>query len=105
MKLLALGLLLLAAAPASAATRTVRVEDFAFKGSPTRISPGDSVRWRFLDANAAHNVASRGTPRFKSSPSQRSGSYTVRFAKAGTYRYVCTIHPGMTGRVVVTAAR
>jgi plastocyanin len=30
-----------------------------------------------------------------------SGSYSVTFAKRGTYYYECTIHPGMQGRIVV----
>jgi plastocyanin len=49
----------------------------------------------------SHNVTSRGAPRFRSSPTKMTGTWSVRFAKAGTYRYVCTLHPGMAGRVVV----
>jgi plastocyanin len=30
-----------------------------------------------------------------------TGTYTVRFRRPGTYRYVCTIHPNMRGRVIV----
>jgi plastocyanin len=30
-----------------------------------------------------------------------TGTYTVRFTRPGAYRYVCTIHPNMKGRVIV----
>jgi plastocyanin len=49
----------------------------------------------------AHNVTSRGKRRFASSPSMARGTYAVRFTRPGTYRYVCTIHFGMNGTVVV----
>ena len=97
-----------AAAPAAGAhrahvarTATVVIRNIDFSRHTVRINRGDSVRWRFADAGVSHNVTSRGTPRFRSSRSMQSGSYAVRFTRAGTYRYVCTIHPGMRGRVVV----
>jgi plastocyanin len=43
-------------------------------------------------------VTARG---FRSSPTKSRGSYVVRFTKAGTYRYRCTLHAQMTGRVIV----
>jgi plastocyanin len=93
---------LVLAAPAAAATRSVVVKDIDFSARTVRIHRGDIVRWLFRDAPTPHNVTSRGAHRFRSSPSMQSGSYTVRFTKAGTYAYSCTIHPGMTGRVVVS---
>ncbi|WP_231976148.1 cupredoxin domain-containing protein [Streptomyces sp. 3214.6] len=34
----------------------------------------------------------------------KGGSWSYTFTTAGTYGYVCTVHPGMTARIVVTAA-
>jgi plastocyanin len=34
---------------------------------------------------------------------QRSGTFRRTFDQPGTYDYVCTLHPQMTGRVLVTA--
>ena len=97
-----------AAAPAAGAhratiarTTTVVLKNIAFSRHTVRINRGDSVRWRFADAGVSHNVTSRGKPRFRSSRSMQSGTYLVRFTRAGTYRYVCTIHPGMRARVIV----
>ena len=100
-----LGLLLtlaLSATASSATTKTVRIKDIDFSPATLRIHAGDSVRWRFLDGDTPHNVTSRGTSRFRSSTTKQSGSYTVRFAKAGTYRYVCTIHLNMEAKVIVS---
>lgn len=101
-RLLALTAVLVLAAPAAASTTvTVRLKNIDVSKPKVRIAVGDSVRWLFRDPSVPHNVTSQGRPRFKSSPSKTSGSYTVRFAKAGTYRWYCTIHPSMTGRVIV----
>jgi len=84
-----------------ATTKTVRIKDIDFSPSALTIKKGDSVTWRFLDGDTPHNVTSQGAKRFKSSATKHSGSYTVRFTKAGTFSYVCTIHAGMKGKVVV----
>lgn len=101
---LSFGLLLALALPGVAAggtTKTVRIKDIDFSPRTLVIHKGDSVTWRFLDAGTPHNVTSRGSLRFRSSPTKQSGSYTVRFVKAGTYQYVCTIHFTMKAKVVV----
>lgn len=82
-------------------TKTVRIVDISFKPSMVRIHRGDSVLWRFEDPDLSHTVTSVGAKRFRGSGVRGSGTYRVRFAKTGTYRYVCTIHPNMSGRVVV----
>lgn len=90
-------------ASAAAGPATVRVQDFAFKPATTRITRGRSVTWRFLDGQyVAHNVRSYGTKRFKSSADRTAGTYTVRFRKSGTYRYRCTLHANMNGKIVVS---
>jgi plastocyanin len=90
------------AAAGAATTKTVRIKDIDFSPKLVTIKRGDSVRWRFLDGDTPHNVTSRGKLRFRSSPTKQRGSYTVRFAKAGTYAYVCTLHINMKSKVVVS---
>jgi plastocyanin len=85
----------------SARTHVVRIVDIDFKPDALKVRRGDTVEWRFLDESVPHNVASRGRMRFKSSPTKSQGTYRFRFTRKGTYGYVCTIHPGMRGRVIV----
>lgn len=96
-----LAALLLTTGAAAAGGAQVRIKDIDFSPRTITIERGQSVTWRFLDRSVVHNVTSRGRPRFRGSPTKRSGTYTVRFRKPGTYRYVCTVHPNMRGRVVV----
>lgn len=93
-----------AAAPATAAapsSATVTARDIDFHPSTVTVRKGGTVTWRFVDDPAPHNVTSRGTKRFRSSQTKLSGTYRVRFTRAGTYRYICTIHPNMDGQVRV----
>jgi plastocyanin len=97
--------LAVAGSPASPpATATVRLQDVALHPGRVTIKRGGTVRWVWLDAaiDTEHNVTSTRGARFASSRTMRSGSYTVRFTRAGVYRYECTIHPAsMQGEVVV----
>lgn len=82
----------------SAATRTVVLRDIAFNPDRVTIARGDRVVWRWRDGGTRHNVTSRS---FRGASARSSGSYGVTFGKGGTYRYRCTLHPGMNGVVVV----
>jgi plastocyanin len=100
---LAAGILALAfAAPAAgAATADVRIRDFAFGPSYTRVEPGDSVRW--MQTGSFHTVTSRaGSPeRFDSGQLGTGEEFLRAFPNAGRYPYHCTIHPEMRGVVQV----
>ena len=86
----------------AARTVSVTLKDIEFKPSTVRIKRGDSVRWVWRDGpRRPHNVRPRGSLRFKGSGTRTQGRHTVRFSRQGTHRYVCTVHPGMDGRVVV----
>lgn len=87
---------------ASAATvRTVTLKDIAFSPKSLSISKGSTVRFAFRDGTTTHNVASIGRRRFKTIGNRSSGSQSRIFTRVGTYRYACTLHPGMTGRISV----
>ena len=86
------------AAPRSA---TVTLKDIAFRPARVTIRRGGSVRFRWDDGRTQHDVTSTGRRRFPRSPTQSHGTYAVRLRTTGTYRYVCTIHFGMRGTIVV----
>jgi plastocyanin len=82
----------------AASGKSVGMKNLRFHPATVTISRGQTVTWKFDDGSTPHNVISN---RFRSSPTKSSGTYTVRFTRAGTYSYVCTIHPGMRGKVIV----
>ncbi len=88
-------------APATAAAPQVVLKNISFTPSTLTVPTGTTVTWSWQDGVTSHNVTSQGKLRFKSSPTQQKGTYKVTFTKAGTYKYVCTLHYGMTGKIVV----
>jgi plastocyanin len=88
-------------AAAGAAGKTVTLKDIAFSAKSVSISEGSKVTFAFRDDGTTHNVTSTGSTRFKTIADRSSGSVTRTFSSAGTYRYACTLHPGMSGRIVV----
>jgi plastocyanin len=97
MRMLPIALLLtaVAAAPATAATRTVRVGDdwYVRKGpAPTvTVAKGTAVRWRWTGRDDHNVVVQRGPRRFRSDLKD-SGTYRKKLRRRGTYRIVCSIH-------------
>ena len=89
-----------AAVPAFAGTKTVKVGDNFFSPKPVTVSKGSTVTWKWV-GDAPHNVkAVQGPARF-SSAIKRSGTYSKKLRKRGTYRIVCSIHPGMSMKLTV----
>jgi plastocyanin len=86
----------LSAEDAVAATE-VSVVDNRFEPAVIEIAQGDTVTWTW-NGSAPHDVDGED---FQSEV-QSSGTFQHTFDTAGTYEYVCNIHGGMTGLVVVT---
>jgi plastocyanin len=88
-------------AAGAGATRTVALKDISFAPRSLTIARGTTVRFAFRDGDTTHNVTSTAGRRFKTIPNRSSGSASRTFRRAGIYRYECTLHPGMTGRITV----
>jgi plastocyanin len=83
------------AIPALAASKTtIDLGDNFFKPKTATVAKGTTVTWDWT-GKAPHNVSVvSGPEKFRSSV-QTSGTYVHKMTKAGTYKIVCTIHPGM----------
>ena len=84
-------------APPVRGVTTVDAKDLKFIPPAIEVKPGTQVTWRFVDGSVPHNVKGEGF----ASETQSRGTFSHRFAQAGEYRYTCTLHAGMAGRVVV----
>ena len=89
----------LLAPPKPAASTTVAISGFAYKPATLRTTAGKVVTWRNDDA-APHTASAAG---FSSPQLAKGGTYRRRFTRTGTYAYVCALHPGMRGKVIVAA--
>jgi len=87
------------AAPPPADARPVEIKDFAFAPATLTIPRGATVSWLNRDAEPHTVVANDGA--FKSSALDTDDRFARRFDAAGTFPYHCSIHPHMTGTVVV----
>ena len=91
-----------AAAPAAASgTLAVGMKNIQFSPKSVTAKVGQTVKWT-NDDTVGHNVIATSGATFKSSTVGQGGTYSFKASKAGTIQYVCTIHPGMTGTIVVT---
>lgn len=88
-------------AAAGASGRTVTLKDIAFTPKKLSVPRGTTVTFRWRDDTTTHNVTSTGSKRFKTIANRSTGSRSRTFARAGVYRYACTLHPGMTGQISV----
>lgn len=90
-----------AALTGAATTKSIAVDDDFFSPGKASIKKNTTVTWRWRGDNP-HNVTPTGSRKFKKkSSTKRSGTHKVKFRRAGTFRYVCTIHDGMKGSIVV----
>lgn len=84
---------------AASGASTVDIKNFMFTPMSLTVPVGGKVTWKFEDA-ANHTVVA--DDRSFSSPSMSNGqTFSHTFSKAGTYKYTCSIHPYMTGSIVV----
>ncbi|WP_222853992.1 cupredoxin domain-containing protein [Fodinicola acaciae] len=87
---------------APVATNTVSIKNFAFVPATITVKAGVTVTWTNADQDA-HTVTSVPPASQLRSPTLNTGGvYRHAFTAPGTYQYLCTIHPFMTGTVVVT---
>jgi plastocyanin len=86
-----------AATPATDAA-DVTIRDFVFGPTKLEVAAGKRVTWVNSD-DSPHQVTIKGLPR--SDVLLKGQSHSQAFATAGTYEYICGLHPAMKGTVEV----
>jgi plastocyanin len=81
------------------ANAAVKIDNFVFGPQTITVPLGTTVTWTNSDDIPHTAVSTDGV--FKSKVLDTDEKFSYTFAKAGTYPYYCTIHPKMTGQVVV----
>jgi len=83
----------------SGASADVKIDNFSFGPQTLTVSVGTTVVWTNRD-DIPHTVVSTDNV-FKSKVRDTDEKFSYTFTKAGTYPYFCSVHPKMTGKVVV----
>lgn len=79
----------------------VKIDNFSFSPATLTIPTGTTVTWTNRD-DIPHTVVSTDDPKvFKSKVLDTDEKFSFTFSKPGTYAYFCSIHPKMTGKVIV----
>ncbi|MBS0275658.1 MAG: cupredoxin family copper-binding protein [Proteobacteria bacterium] len=98
-RILALPLLALLAAAPAFADATVTIKNFDYSPMDVTIKAGDTVTWKNLDGEPHTVVSVDGA--FRSKALDENDSYSFKFDKPGTYKYICSIHPQMKATITV----
>ena len=96
-KLITLMILMLAQ---TAPTAAVKIDNFSFAPRELTVAVGTTVTWTNHD-DIPHTVVSTEGSIFKSKVLDTDEKFSYTFSRVGTFPYFCSIHPKMTGKVVV----
>ena len=83
----------------SGASADVKIDNFSFGPQTLTVSVGTTVVWTNRD-DIPHTVVSTDGV-FKSKVRDTDEKFSFTFNTAGTYPYFCSVHPKMTGKIVV----
>jgi len=80
-------------------TTEVKIDNFSFGPATLTVPVGTTITWTNRDDIPHTVVSTEGA--FKSKVLDTDEKFSFTFSKAGSYPYFCSIHPKMTGKVVV----
>jgi plastocyanin len=98
--LLAMGAMVWAGV-AQAENASVSIDNFTFSPAEIVVTPGSTVTWTNAD-DIPHTVTATDKS-FRSKPLDTNDHVSFAFPTPGTYSYFCSLHPHMTGKVIVKA--
>jgi plastocyanin len=83
----------------AAAANAVKIDNFTFAPGTLTVNAGTTVTWKNED-DSPHRIADKnGT--FTSAALDTDDTFSHTFTAPGMYAYICTIHPYMTGKIIV----
>jgi plastocyanin len=77
----------------------VKIDNFSFRPQTVTVPVGGTVTWTNRDDTPHTVVSTEGV--FKSKVRDTDEKFSYTFTKAGKYPYYCSVHPKMTGRIIV----
>jgi plastocyanin len=83
----------------AAADQQVTIDNFAFTPQNLSVTAGTAVTWKNRD-DIPHSIVI-GSISVHSHPLDTDQTFSYTFDKAGTYQYMCGLHPNMHGQIVV----
>lgn len=86
---------------APARPQSVQIRNFAFAPAILTVAPGTTITWTNADEDP-HTVTAIGKA-FHSAALDTGGTYSFTFTRPGEFAYFCSLHPHMTGKIVVRA--
>jgi len=92
-------LLVLAAVATPPQANDIAIDNFRFAAPTITVPVGSTVTWTNRD-DVPHNVVSTERA-FKSPVLDTDQTFSHTFESAGTFKYYCSLHPRMTGQIVV----
>jgi len=85
---------------ASTGNAKIEIKDFAFNPQNITVKAGEKITWINRDEEP-HTVVSVGK-KFQRSPGlDTDQEFSIIAGAPGTYEYFCSVHPKMTGMIVV----
>ena len=88
------------AASSSGGGVAIKMQNIAFDPKAVTVKVGQKITWT-NDDSTDHNVTADSGADFKSDDFGKDGTFDFTPDKAGTIKYECTIHPGMTATITV----
>ena len=85
--------------PTPSTANQVMVENFSFQPGTLTVKAGTTVTWVNHD-DEPHTV-NENNKTFKSGTLDTDAKFSYKFTSPGTYNYFCSLHPRMTGQIVV----
>jgi plastocyanin len=87
------------AAEQKGTAQSISIDNFSFTPKEITVAAGTTITWVNRD-DVPHTVVSPDK-KFRSKALDTDDQFSFTFTDAGTYNYFCSVHPMMTGKIIV----